>query len=188
MKKIKLSIFVAAAMFLSAACTDILDEQPRSEMTPEYFKTDAGIESGLSSVYSELRWIHGPVGMMYLSTVGTDEATYGDNKDGYGLDLDVYNITSANSGLTVIWNNTFPAINTCNGIIDYGTEAGMDASLIAEARFFRAYNYFLLVTTFGDAPLDLGSGELKFNTTQHLPVIQPATRSKMCIPNQFSRI
>lgn len=165
MKKIKLSIVVIAAMLLSAACSDILDEQPRSEMTPEFFKTEAGIESGLSSVYSQLRWIHGPVGMMYLSTVGTDEATYGDNKDGYGLDLDVYNITSANSGLGTIWNNTFPAINTCNGIIDLGTEAGMDASLIAEARFFRAYNYFLLVTTFGDAPLDLGSGELKFNTT-----------------------
>jgi len=102
---------------------------------------------------------------MYLAVGGTDEATYGDNKDGYGLDLDAYNIKASNGGLTTIWNNTFPAINTCSGIIEKGTEAGAEVSLIAEAKFFRAFNYFLLVTTFGDVPLDLGSGELKFNTT-----------------------
>lgn len=165
MKNIFLSAFVVAALFITPSCSDILDEQPRAEMTPEFFSTVEGIESGLSSVYSQLRWIHGPAGMMYLSTVGTDEATYGDNKDGYGLNLDTYNITSGNDGLGTIWNNTFPAINTCNGIIEKGDEAGVDASLIAEAKFFRAYNYFLLVTTFGGVPLDLGSGELMFNTT-----------------------
>jgi starch-binding outer membrane protein, SusD/RagB family len=165
MKNILYSIFVTALLFLIPSCSDILDEQPRSELNPEFFSTEKGIESGLSSVYSQLRWIYGPVGMMYLATIGTDEATYGDNKDGFALDLDVYNINSSNGGLGTIWDHTFPAINTCSGIIEKGTEAGVDASLIAEARFFRAFNYFLLVTTFGDAPLDLGSGELKFNTT-----------------------
>jgi hypothetical protein len=38
-------------------------------------------------------------------------------------------------------------------------------ALVAEARFFRAFDYFLLVQTFGGVPLDLGSGELKFNTS-----------------------
>lgn len=165
MKNKIISIFVVAALTMISACTDILDEQPRSGMTPEFFSTEQGINSGLSSVYSQLRWIYGPVGMMYLSTAGTDEATYGDNKDGYALELDAYNITAGNGGLTTIWNNTFPAINTCSGIVEFGTDAGVDASLIAEAKFFRAFNYFLLVTTFGDVPLDLGSGELKFNTS-----------------------
>src|SRR5690606_9751747 len=36
---------------------------------------------------------------------------------------------------------------------------------IAEAHFFRAFDYFLLVQTFGGVPLDLGAGELKYNTT-----------------------
>lgn len=164
MKKVFLKIFVATAVFLSPACTDILDEQPRSVLTPDFFSSEKGIEYGLTSVYSQLRWIYGPAGMMYLSTVGTDEGTYGDNRDGYGLELDIYDIKASNGGLTTIWNNTFPAINTCSGIIEKGTSAGVDESLIAEASFFRAFNYFLLVTTFGDAPLDLGSGELKFNT------------------------
>jgi starch-binding outer membrane protein, SusD/RagB family len=165
MKKTIFSIFMAAALLIMPSCTDILDEQPRSVLTPEFFSTEQGIQYGLTSVYSQLRWIYGPAGMMYLSTIGTDEATYGDNKDGYGYELDIYDIKSSNGGLTTIWNNTFPAINTCSGIIEKGGEAGVSESLIAEARFFRAFNYFLLVTTFGDAPLDLGSGELKFNTT-----------------------
>lgn len=165
MKNILILIFVIAVLFLAPACTDVLDEQPRSEMTPEFFSTEQGIRSGLSSVYSQLRWIYGPVGMMYLANLGTDEATYGDNKDGYALNLDKYNVLASNDGLTTIWNNTFPAINTCNGIIEKGADAGVDISLVAEAKFFRAFNYFLLVTTFGDAPLDLGAGELKFNIT-----------------------
>lgn len=165
MKNRLLSVFVAAALFLMAGCTNILDEQPRAVLTPEFFSTEAGIDYGLTSVYSQLRWLYGPAGMMYLATIGTDEGTYGDNRDGYAYELDIYDVKASNGGLTTIWNNTFPAINTCSGIIEKGTEAGVDESLIAEAKFFRAFNYFLLVTTFGDAPLDLGSGELKFNTT-----------------------
>src|SRR5678815_1996178 len=38
-----------------------------------------------------------------------------------------------------------------------------DRSLVAEARFFRAFYYFLQVQTYGGVPLDLGAGELKFN-------------------------
>lgn len=154
---------MAAALFLMPACTNILEEQPRSVLTPEFFSTEAGIEYGLTSVYSQLRWIYGPVGMMYLATIGTDEGTYGDNKDGYALELDLYDVKPSNGGLATIWNNTFPAINTCSGIIEKGAAAGADNALIGEAKFFRAFNYFLLVTTFGDAPLDLGTGELKFN-------------------------
>jgi hypothetical protein len=37
--------------------------------------------------------------------------------------------------------------------------------LIAEAKFFRAWDYFMLVQTFGGVPLDLGAGDLKFNTS-----------------------
>ncbi len=165
MKKIIIPIFVLAVALLSA-CSDILDEQPRSELTPEFFSTEEGVQYGLSAVYSQLRYLYGPHAMMYLTTEGTDEATYGGlNISGDSYNLDSYNITASNSEVETLWNRPFPAINTCNGIIENAESAGVDNSLIAEARFFRAFNYFILVTTFGDAPLDLGSGELAFNTT-----------------------
>ena len=65
----------------------------------------------------------------------------------------------------VLWGVAFPNINTASGIIENAVEAGIANSLVAEARFFRAFDYFLLVQTFGGVPLDLGAGELKFNTS-----------------------
>ena len=63
------------------------------------------------------------------------------------------------------WGTLFSNINTCSGVIENGEAAGMDAALLAEAYFFRAFDYFILVQTYGGVPLDLGAGELKFNTS-----------------------
>src|SRR5690606_17566264 len=56
-----------------------------------------------------------------------------------------------------IWNDSYKAINIANGAIKYIPEIDMDEGvkkrLIAEAKFFRAFNYFYLVKTFGDVPL-----------------------------------
>ena len=62
-----------------------------------------------------------------------------------------------------MWNVAFSDINTASGVIENGSAAGITESLLSEARFFRAFDYFELVQTFGGVPLDLGAGELKFN-------------------------
>ena len=63
------------------------------------------------------------------------------------------------------WGTAFANINTASGIIENGAAAGIDDALLAEAHFFRAFDYFILVQTYGGVPLDLGAGELKFNTS-----------------------
>src|SRR5690606_21521523 len=97
---------------------------------------------------------------------GTDEVTYGKDADQNFKDMDlsgVGQITSESSRSDAIWAPTFYNINTASGIIENATAVGISDALIAEARFFRAFDYFLLVQTFGGVPLDLGAGELKFN-------------------------
>lgn len=74
-------------------------------------------------------------------------------------------LSSTSSRSDVLWGTAFSNINTASGIIENAEDVGISAALIAEARFFRAFDYFLLVQTFGGVPLDLGSGELKFNTS-----------------------
>ncbi|GAB3820815.1 hypothetical protein GCM10028895_21740 [Pontibacter rugosus] len=60
--------------------------------------------------------------------------------------------------------SAFSNINTANGVIENASELGsVPDAVVAEARFFRAFDYFMLVQTFGGVPLDLGAGELKFN-------------------------
>ena len=150
------------------SCNDVLDEQPRRQFDPTYFNTKAGIEGGITSLYAHLRYFYG--NGYYLNTMetGTDEYTYAQSADGNFKDADLSSVSNLNPTSSVAggaWGTLFANINTANGIIENGTAAGIDASLLAEAYFFRAFDYFILVQTYGGVPLDLGAGELKFNTS-----------------------
>ena len=150
------------------SCGDVLDEQPRSTFDPSFFTTKTGIEGGLTSLYAHLRYFYG--NGYYLNTLetGTDEYTYAQSADGNFKDADLSGVGSVTPSSTVAggaWGTLFANINTCNGIIENGASAGIDDALLAEAYFFRAFDYFILVQTYGGVPLDLGAGELKFNTT-----------------------
>ena len=150
------------------SCNDILDEQPRSQFDPTFFNTKAGIEGGLTSLYAHLRYFYGNGYWLNACETGTDEYTYAQSADGNFKDADlsgVGNMTPSNSIAGGCWGTAFANINTASGIIENGAEAGIDASLLAEAYFFRAFDYFILVQYYGGVPLDLGAGELKFNTS-----------------------
>ena len=49
--KIRVLGTAALALFLTASCSDILDEQPRSSYDPTFFKTEKGVEGGVTSMY-----------------------------------------------------------------------------------------------------------------------------------------
>jgi hypothetical protein len=150
------------------SCSDVLDEQPRSQFDPTFFTTKTGIEGGLTSLYAHLRYFYGNGYFLNSVETGTDEYTYAQSADGNFKDADlsgVGSMTPNNSIAGSIWGTAFPNINTASGIIENGADAGIDASLLAEAYFFRGFDYFLLVQTYGGVPLDLGAGELKFNTS-----------------------
>ena len=150
------------------ACSDMLDEQPRTIYEPGFFKTDKGIEGGLASLYANLRNVYGNGYFLNINETGTDEYTYGQSADGNFKDADLSgagSLTPSSSRSDVLWNNTFTFINTVNGIIENATAGDVAESKVAEAYLFRAFYYFNLVRTFGGVPLDFGAGELTFNAT-----------------------
>ena len=151
------------------ACSDVLEETPRATFTPEYFKTENGVKGGITSLYANLRYTWGQGYWYNTLETGTDEYTYGQSADEnfkcMDMTSDVPEVKPSNSRSDVLWGQTFSDINTASGVIENGTSAGVDAALIAEAQFFRGFDYFELVQTFGGVPLDLGAGELKFNTS-----------------------
>ena len=158
----------AAAMTLSVSCSEILEEQPRSFFEPGFFTTEAGVEGGLTSLYASLRYFYGQAYYYNSLTTGTDEATYGQSADGNFKDADRSGVGTINADTArsdVLWNTVFPYINTASGIVENAEAVGLSPALIAEAKFFRGYYYFQLVQTFGGVPLDLGSGNLAFNST-----------------------
>ena len=169
-KIIPIAMFSMVAVFGFQSCTeDILQEKPRGVFTPEFFTTELGVKGGLTYLYQNMRNIYGFAYYENLTETGTDEyvAAQSANNNFYDLDLAGQGNLTPESGFSigVVWDNAFPAINTANGIIENAEAVGLDNSLIAEAKFFRAFYYFLLVQNYGGVPLDLGSGELKFNNS-----------------------
>ena len=149
-------------------CKKVLEEQPRSSYTPNFFTTQTGVIGGLTEMYDHLRYIYGQGYYYNTCEVGTDESTYGSSADQNFLVMDMTGqgaITSTTSRTDAIWSPCFTNINTASGVIQYGSKAGVGVALTAEANFFRAFDYFLLVQTFGGVPLDLGAGILQFNTS-----------------------
>lgn len=182
------------ALFLTASCSDILDEQPRSSYDPTFFKTEKGVEGGVTSMYAHLRYIYGQAYYYNSCLTGTDEATWGWSADGNFKDADlsgVGNLTATTCRSDALWGTAFSNINTANGVIENGAEVGVNESLVSEARFFRAFDYFLLVQTFGGVPLDLGSGELKFNITPSRTSVRntvPEVYTKAIFPDLLTAI
>ena len=174
MKTKSIKYFLAAGLVCCGitttliSCSDVLDEQPRSQFDPSFFTTKAGIEGGLTSLYAHLRYFYGNGYFLNSVETGTDEYTYAQSADGNFKDADLSGVGSMNSSNSIagsIWGTAFPNINTASGIIENGAAAGISDDLLAEAYFFRGFDYFLLVQTYGGVPLDLGAGELKFNTS-----------------------
>ena len=160
-------IIGAVAFFAMASCSDLLEEKPHDFYEPSYFKTEQGVLQGLTSHYANLRRIYGNPYFYSSLETGTDEATYAQSADNNFKDHDmsgVGSVTPSSSRSDVLWNNTFSDINTASGIIENGAAVGVASSLIAESKFFRGFDYFCLVQTFGGVPLDLGAGNLVFNT------------------------
>lgn len=164
----KLTVWIMTCSLLFAGgCSGILDEQPRTSFDPAFFKTETGVMGGLTSMYAHLRQFYG---QYYYAACQqpTDEYTYAWSADNNFKDIDLTEGIGNYAANTVrsdaLWDAAFSNINTANGIIEYGSSAGVSDELIAEANFFRAFDYFQLVQTFGGVPLDLGLGELKFNT------------------------
>lgn len=192
--KIRVLGTAALALFLTASCSDILDEQLRSSYDPTFFKTEKGVEGGVTSMYAHLRYIYGQAYYYNSCLTGTDEATWGWSADGNFKDADlsgVGNLTATTCRSDALWGTAFSNINTANGVIENGAEVGVNESLVSEARFFRAFDYFLLVQTFGGVPLDLGSGELKFNITPSRTSVRntvPEVYTKAIFPDLLTAI
>lgn len=167
------------------SCEDILEEQPRATYTPEFFQTERGVQGGITSMYAHLRYIYGQAYYYNITETGTDEATYAQSADQNFLVMDLSGrgeITPQDSRADVLWGAAFSNINTASGIIENAAAVGtISDALVAEARFFRAFDYFQLVKTFGGVPLDLGAGELRFNTN-------PArTSARNTVPEVYTR-
>ena len=133
--------------------------------------------TGLAEMYTHLKYMYGHEAMIDHQEAGTDEYTIAESATASHRisDMNVNDTqwSASNNPCSQIWNYAIRNINTANGALADGAENGIDAALLAELHFFRAFDYFILVQTFGGVPLDFGSGALRF----HPNPIRQSTRN-----------
>lgn len=115
--------------------------------------------AGLQSVVRDLYTNSDAQGMLSIMQVGTDVAIPGQTQ---GIEVPYYNytqLTSQDGGAAYFWSQAYRIINNSNQIIQGAATApstlrqGYKNRISAEARFFRAFAYDMLVTLYGDVPL-----------------------------------
>lgn len=159
-KKYYLTLLSCAIFSAFTSCTDILDEENHSILTPDFFGTVQGFESGLTAAYAGFRSIYGPEeGLHALTNVGTDDFRTANSNRTTNVATYASSFNASNEFSRHLWNNAYRQINTCNGLIsNAGNLSGISEAekkrMVGEAKFLRAQYYFLLVQTFGDLTLN----------------------------------
>jgi len=146
-------------LLVISACNKQLNENPQSQVTPQFFKTAQGFQSGLDAAYGGMRSLWGTENFFTLTCIGTDEFQTGNDGTGNAVNYYSSGYLPSDAKVTAIWTACYTYINTCNGLVDNapqitGISDAQKAEMVAEAKFLRANYYFVLVQFWGNVTLN----------------------------------
>jgi hypothetical protein len=150
----KIYTILVVLLLGTVSCNDsFLDEKPYSS-----YRAGAGDPStienqllGLHHTFAELWGWSGRQGFVACWQIGTDITNAGSTE---GVENPFYqyaDLNPENAGVGYLWQKCYEFINNANIIIAAVGDGNPKAA--AEARFFRAYAYNILVTLWGNVPL-----------------------------------
>lgn len=150
-------LYLIVILILTLGCEKDLDLAPKDKLSSaEYWKTAEHFETGANAFYRD------------LPTIGNIAADQNSDivkhANGSSISQGLNTIPASNG----TWNSAYARIRQRNILIERGSqEEVVELALryVAEARWFRVYEYFELYKKFGDVPLitkplDTGSEEL----------------------------
>lgn len=169
MKKI-IYAFVGAALLCTTSCDSFLDVNPKDSITSGgYYKTEQQAIANINKLYRQgAPERYANAGSAYLGPKATLPGIltgyFSNSYEGQEV-VCLYsrlltrqaNPSNLAGAMNDIWDPCYRAINIANGAVRHFPNIPMSdtnkAVLMAEAKFFRGFNYFYLVKTFGDVPL-----------------------------------
>ncbi len=161
----KISGLLVFGFFLigSGGCSDFLDEEDPSNLTPDSFYTIPDhAEAALAAVYADTRFIGGDGGIFSSTwqlleaptgTSTTETAQNSDLNNLYGLIYD-----GRTQHIINWWNGLYRVISQANLVIEKvpgitPMDENQKTRILGEARFLRSWAYFHAVRLWGDVPL-----------------------------------
>ncbi len=155
----------AILLLIVSSCEEFLEENPKNQISVnQFFNTPDDVKSVVNSLYGEgamRRYISGEFQIEmnlggFMSGLFENERTERPGPfEANNLTLDAKNMDGF---MYNWWRSGYDVIAKSNTAIKYipgveGLSQTEANQLLAEARFFRAFNYFFLVRDFGDVPL-----------------------------------
>lgn len=157
-------LLICLLVFFSSCRESKLEETPIDFIsTTNAFNSPKDVEMGVVGLYSLARNWFSNVNekhMFVLVSLGTDEGYNGEDPAGGTMSNWDTEIIPTGSLPSTYWTKSYDLIQQCNVVlagIDNVTWSDEDQKnkCIAEAKFFRAFSYRILVTLFGDVPLQV---------------------------------
>lgn len=176
----KYIVILISVMCISTGCSDFLEQGPKSFMTAEQmFSKPENTNSYIKGLYKQWRDAHRERAGIYL---GVDEMALGgvqarDKAELRALDTYSAALSSTNGNVLTQWTERYKVAAGAASVIQVlePTEEANDSlsnSLLGEACFLRAANYFELVNVWGAVPLvDFNKQDLYGNKRQPVDVV-----------------
>lgn len=151
---VKLFAIALCSALLFTGCESLLEEEPKTIVTENFYQTTEDLQAAVNAVYSPLRSVRSE--QIAVLSAHTDWG-YGRGSRAQYNDFDGFNPTNINAAAER-WNSFYQGIRNANLVIKnthLATEVAEEDRLqfIAEAKFLRALTYFDLVRNWGGVPL-----------------------------------
>ncbi|MEO7922602.1 MAG: RagB/SusD family nutrient uptake outer membrane protein [Chitinophagaceae bacterium] len=174
---IKITALSLLLVMGSTGCKKFLtNEIPGAFPENDFYKTDNDVTQAVTGVYDMMQaHYNSNWGSLFMvKSLLSDESNAGGSnagdQPGYQT-LDDYNFDATNDKVRDAWRMCYYTIYRANKVVNLSDDlTPLRKRLRAEAKFLRAYNYFELVSLWGDVPLvlnDLLPSE--FTTTARTP-------------------
>ena len=150
------------ATVVSTGCKKFLtNDVPGAFPESDFYKTDTDVTQAVTGVYEMMQAHYNSnwASIYMVKSLLSDESNAGGNNSGDQVgyqDLDAFKHDATNDKVRDVWRMCYFAIYRANKVINLSDNlTPLRKRLIGEAKFLRAYNYFELVTLWGDVPLVL---------------------------------
>jgi tetratricopeptide (TPR) repeat protein len=157
MKRILLYIIL---ILFTSGCSKLLNKEPLGVLSESSaYVTESDAMTALAAAYNPLLNYPGYDGYNIYDIAADDALKGGEGpSDGdYFNEIAYYTIPASNTVALQAWRNSYLGVHRANLVLEHVPAIHMDENLkarvIGEAKFLRAYNYFILVTLYGDVPL-----------------------------------